>query len=195
MGILSGLIFKNTIFKGNPVPFVMELPNYRFPSAKSVFMLMWDKAKDFLVKAFTIIFVATIAIWFLRTFDTRFNVVTDSADSLLALIGRWIAPAFAPLGFADWRCATSLISGFIAKESVVSTLKVLLGGAALTTLFASRSAISFLVFTLLYTPCIAAVATIRREFGSTLKTVGVVLMQCCVAWITAFIVYTLAGIL
>ena len=141
------------------------------------------------------IFLATIIIWCLQSFDTRLNVVTDSADSLLALIGQWIAPVFAPLGFADWRCATSLISGFIAKESVVSTLEILLGGAALSTLFASRAAISFLVFTLLYTPCIAAVATIRREFNSTLKTVGVVLMQCCVAWIVAFVVYTLVGIL
>ena len=195
IGIVAALIMDQTVFRGKPVPFVMELPNYRLPSLKSVALLLWEKARDFLQRAFTVIFLATIIIWFLQSFDTRLNVVTDSADSLLALIGRWIAPAFAPLGFADWRCATSLISGFIAKESVVSTLKVLLGGAALTTLFASRSAISFLVFTLLYTPCIAAVATIRREFGSTLKTVGVVLMQCCVAWITAFIVYTLAGIL
>ena len=194
IGIVAALIMDQTVFRGKPVPFVMELPNYRLPSLKSVALLLWEKARDFLQRAFTVIFLAII-IWFLQSFDTRLNVVTDSADSLLALIGRWIAPAFAPLGFADWRCATSLISGFIAKESVVSTLKVLLGGAALTTLFASRSAISFLVFTLLYTPCIAAVATIRREFGSTLKTVGVVLMQCCVAWITAFIVYTLAGIL
>ena len=195
IGIVAALIMDQTVFRGKPVPFVMELPNYRLPSLKSVALLLWEKARDFLQRAFTVIFLATIIIWFLQSFDTRLNVVSDSADSLLALIGRWIAPAFAPLGFADWRCATSLISGFIAKESVVSTLKVLLGGAALTTLFASRSAISFLVFTLLYTPCIAAVATIRREFGSTLKTVGVVLMQCCVAWITAFIVYTLAGIL
>ena len=158
-------------------------------------LLLWEKARDFLERAFTVIFLATIIIWFLQSFDTRLNVVTDSADSLLALIGQWIAPVFAPLGFADWRCATSLISGFIAKESVVSTLEILLGGAALSTLFASRAAISFLVFTLLYTPCIAAVATIRREFNSTLKTVGVVLMQCCVAWIVAFVVYTLVGIL
>ena len=141
------------------------------------------------------IFLATIIIWFLQSFDIRLNVVANSADSLLALIGRWIAPVFAPLGFADWRCATSLISGFIAKESVVSTLEVLLGGAPLFTMFTNRSAASFLVFTLLYTPCIAAVATIRREFGSTLKTVGIVLMQCCVAWIAASVVYALIGIL
>ena len=174
---------------------IMELPNYRLPSLKSVALLLWEKAKDFLQRAFTVIFLATIIIWFLQSFDIRLNVVADSADSLLALIGRWIAPVFAPLGFADWRCATSLISGFIAKESVVSTLEVLLGGAPLSTMFTNRSAASFLVFTLLYTPCIAAVATIRREFGSTLKTIGVVLMQCCVAWIAASVVYALIGIL
>lgn len=195
IGIVAALIMNQTAFRGKPVPFVMELPNYRLPSLKSVALLLWEKARDFLERAFTVIFLATIIIWFLQSFDTRLNVVTDSADSLLALIGQWISPVFAPLGFADWRCATSLISGFIAKESVVSTLEILLGGAALSTLFASRAAISFLVFTLLYTPCIAAVATIRREFNSTLKTVGVVLMQCCVAWIVAFVVYTLVGIL
>ena len=195
IGIVAALIMNQTAFRGKPVPFVMELPNYRLPSLKSVALLLWEKARDFLERAFTVIFLATIIIWFLQSFDTRLNVVTDSADSLLALIGQWISPVFALLGFADWRCATSLISGFIAKESVVSTLEILLGGAALSTLFASRAAISFLVFTLLYTPCIAAVATIRREFNSTLKTVGVVLMQCCVAWIVAFVVYTLVGIL
>ena len=195
IGIVAALIMNQTVFRCKPVPFVMELPNYRIPSLKSVALLLWEKARDFLQRAFTVIFLATIIIWFLQSFDTRLNVVTDSADSLLALVGRWIAPVFAPLGFADWRCATSLISGFVAKESVVSTLKILLGGAGLSTMFASRSAISFLVFTLLYTPCVAAVATIRREFGSALKTVGIVLMQCCVAWITAFIVYTLVGIL
>ena len=170
IGIVAALIMNWSTFRGKPVPFVMELP-------------------------FTVIFLATIIIWFLQSFDIRLNVVADSADSLLALIGRWIAPVFAPLGFADWRCATSLISGFIAKESVVSTLEVLLGGAPLFTMFTNRSAASFLVFTLLYTPCIAAVATIRREFGSTLKTVGIVLMQCCVAWIAASVVYALIGIL
>ena len=195
IGIVAALIMNWSTFRGKPVPFVMELPNYRLPSLKSVALLLWEKAKDFLQRAFTVIFLATIIIWFLQSFDIRLNVVTDSADSLLALIGRWIAPVFAPLGFADWRCATSLISGFIAKESVVSTLEVLLGGAPLFTMFTNRSAASFLVFTLLYTPCIAAVATIRREFGSTLKTVGVVLMQCCVAWIAASVVYALIGIL
>ena len=195
IGIVAALIMNWSTFRGKPVPFVMELPNYRLPSLKSVTLLLWEKAKDFLQRAFTVIFLATIIIWFLQSFDIRLNVVADSADSLLALIGRWIAPVFAPLGFADWRCATSLISGFIAKESVVSTLEVLLGGAPLFTMFTNRSAASFLVFTLLYTPCIAAVATIRREFGSTLKTVGVVMMQCCVAWIVALAVYTLVGIL
>ena len=195
IGIVAALIMNWSTFRGKPVPFVMELPNYRLPSLKSVALLLWEKAKDFLQRAFTVIFLATIIIWFLQSFDIRLNVVADSADSLLALIGRWIAPVFAPLGFADWRCATSLISGFIAKESVVSTLEVLLGGAPLFTMFTNRSAASFLVFTLLYTPCIAAVATIRREFGSTLKTVGIVLMQCCVAWIAASVVYALIGIL
>ena len=194
IGIVAALIMNWSTFRGKPVPFVMELPNYRLPSLKSVALLLWEKAKDFLQRAFTVIFLATIIIWFLQSFDIRLNVVADSADSLLALIGRWIAPVFAPLGFADWRCATSLISGFIAKESVVSTLEVLLGGTPLSTMFTNRSAASFLVFTLLYTPCIAAVATIRREFGSTLKTVGIVLMQCCVAWIAASVVYALIGI-
>ena len=195
IGIVAALIMNWSTFRGKPVPFVMELPNYRLPSLKSVTLLLWEKAKDFLQRAFTVIFLATIIIWFLQSFDIRLNVVANSADSLLALIGRWIAPVFAPLGFADWRCATSLISGFIAKESVVSTLEVLLGGAPLSTMFTNRSAASFLVFTLLYTPCIAAVATIRREFGSTLKTIGIVLMQCCVAWIAASVVYALIGIL
>ena len=195
IGIVAALIMNWSTFRGKPVPFVMELPNYRLPSLKSVALLLWEKAKDFLQRAFTVIFLATIIIWFLQSFDIRLNVVADSADSLLALIGQWIAPVFAPLGFADWRCATSLISGFIAKESVVSTLEVLLGGAPLFTMFTNRSAASFLAFTLLYTPCIAAVATIRREFGSTLKTVGIVLMQCCVAWIAASVVYALIGIL
>ena len=195
IGIVAALIMNWSTFRGKPVPFVMELPNYRLPSLKSVALLLWEKAKDFLQRAFTVIFLATIIIWFLQSFDIRLNVVADSADSLLALIGRLIAPVFAPLGFADWRCATSLISGFIAKESVVSTLEVLLGGAPLFTMFTNRSAASFLVFTLLYTPCIAAVATIRREFGSTLKTIGIVLMQCCVAWIAASVVYALIGIL
>ena len=191
----KALVMKNTAFKGKPVPFVMELPNYRLPSAKSVGLLLWEKAKDFLQRAFTVIFLATVVIWFLQSFDTRLNVVTDSADSLLALIGQWLAVLFKPLGFGDWRCATALISGFIAKESVVSTLEVLLGGAAITSLFTVRSAVSFLVFTLLYTPCVAAVATIRRELGSGLKTVGVVVMQCAVAWLAAYAAFLIGGLL
>ncbi len=195
VGILMALLFKHTAFRGNPMPFVMELPNYRLPSMKSVLLLMWDKAKDFLQRAFTIIFVATIIIWFLQTFDTRFNVVTDGTDSLLALIGKWIAPVFAPLGFGDWRVSTSLITGFTAKEAVVSTMSVLTGTATanlsqtLSQIFTPLTSVSFLVFTLLYTPCVAAVASIRKEIGSRLQTVGIVVMQCVVAWLAAFAVY------
>ena len=194
IGILAALIMNKTAFRGKPVPFVMELPNYRMPGLKSVALLLWEKAKDFLQRAFTVIFLATIIIWFLQSFDTRLNVVADSAASLLALIGRWIAPIFRPLGFGDWRCATALISGFIAKESVVSTLQVLLGGAAISSLLSTRAAVSFLVFTLLYTPCVAAIATIRRELDSRLKTVGVVILQCSVAWVVAFVAYAIAGL-
>ena len=194
IGIAAALIMNKTAFRGKPVPFVMELPNYRLPSVKSVALLLWEKAKDFLQRAFTVIFLATIVIWFLQSFDTRLNVVSDSADSLLALIGQVLAPLFAPLGFGDWRCATSLISGFIAKESVVSTLEVLLGGTAISGLFTTRSALSFLVFTLLYTPCVAAVATIRRELDSSLKTLGVVAMQCGVAWLASLAMYAIAGL-
>ena len=193
VGILAALIMKGTAFRGKPVPFVMELPNYRLPSLKNVGLLLWEKARDFLQRAFTVIFLASIVIWFLQTFDTRLNVVTDNSGSLLALVGRLLAPLFAPLGFGDWRCVTALISGFIAKESVVSTLQVLLGGAALTSLFTARSAVSFLVFTLLYTPCVAAIATIRRELGSRWATLGVVVMQCTVAWVVSFLAYTVAG--
>ena len=201
LSVLLALILKNTAFKGNPVPFVMELPNYRLPSPKSVVLLLWDKAKDFLQRAFGIIFIATIIIWFLRSFDTRLNVVENSADSLLALIGRFIAPVFAPLGFGDWRAATSLISGFTAKEAVISTMAVLLEtnlsnlGGALSEIFTPLTAVSFLVFTLLYTPCVAAVASIRRELGSKIQTLGVVLLQCTVAWICALVVYQVGGLL
>lgn len=195
VGLLCALILKKTAFRGSSMPFMMELPNYRFPSAKSVLLLMWDKAKDFVQRAFTIIFVATLVIWFLQTFDTRLNVVTDSGESLLAMIGKLIAPLFAPLGFGDWRAATALIGGFTAKEAVVSTLGVLTGSTmanlseTLGQIFTPVSAVSFLVFTLLYTPCVAAVATIKRELGSSLKTFGVVCMQCGVAWIVSCVVY------
>ena len=194
VGIVCAKLLNGTAFRGNPVPFVMELPNYRFPSLRSVLQLMWEKAKDFLQRAFTIIFVATIVIWFLQTFDTRLNVVSDQADSLLAAIGAWIAPILRPLGIGDWRIATALISGFIAKESVVATLQVLLGGTALTSLFSLRAGISFLVFTLLYTPCVAAVSAVRRELGSGLKAAGLVLGQTAVAWVVALIVYQLLGL-
>lgn len=201
VGVLIAMIMKNTAFKGNPVPFVMELPNYRMPSAGSVMQLMWEKAKDFLQRAFSVIFVATVLIWFLQTFDVRFNVVSDSAQSILASLGRLIAPIFAPLGFGDWRMVTALVSGFTAKEAVVSTFGVVLGvgteqlTTALHSLFTTQSAASFLAFCLLYTPCMAAVATIRRELNSGWKAFGVVLMQCVVAWLVAFAVYRLGVLL
>lgn len=195
VGIIVALIFDKTVFRGKPIPFVMELPNYRFPSAKTVLLLMWDKAKDFLQRAFTIIFLATVIIWFLQSFDSRLNVVTDSANSILANIGHLLAPVFAPLGFDDWRIPTALITGFSAKEAVISTLGVLMGTntadlpAALHTLFTPISAISFLVFTLLYTPCVAAIAAVRRELESAWLAFGVVVLQCVVAWLVAFGVY------
>ena len=195
VGIAAAKILGATAFQGNPVPFVMELPNYRFPSAKSVGQLCWDKAKDFLTRAFTIIFVATIIVWFLQTFDTRLNLVSDSANSLLATVGVWIAPLFAPLGFGDWRVSTSLITGFIAKESVISTLGILTGAGAdvtveaLSALFSPVTAVSFLVFTLLYTPCVAAISAVKRELGSGWKAAGVAFSQCAVAWIVSFLVY------
>ena len=194
MGILAALVLEKTAFRGRPVPFVMELPNYRLPSVKSVALLLWEKAKDFLERAFTVIFLATIVIWFLQSFDTRLNVVTDSTQSLLAIVGRFLAPVFAPLGFADWRCATALISGFIAKESVVSTLEILLGTSTLSALFTAKSAVSFLVFTLLYTPCVAAIAAIRREVGSPVRAGIIALSQCCVAWLAAFAVFAVLGL-
>ena len=194
MGILAALVLEKTAFRGRPVPFVMELPNYRLPSVKSVALLLWEKAKDFLERAFTVIFLATIVIWFLQSFDTRLNVVESSADSLLAMIGQFLAPVFAPLGFADWRCATALISGFIAKESVVSTLEILLGTSALSALFTAKSAASFLVFTLLYTPCVAAIAAIRREVGSPVRAGIIALSQCCVAYLAAFAMFAILNL-
>jgi ferrous iron transport protein B len=199
VGVLVALLLKHTAFRGNPVPFVMELPNYRLPSARSVFLLMWEKAKDFLQRAFTVIFVATVLIWFLQTFDIRFNVVDDSTNSILDTLGRLVSPIFTPLGFGDWRMVTALVSGFTAKEAVVGTFGVILGvsneqlGAALHQLFDLRSACSFLTFTLLYTPCVAAVATIKREMNSGWKTLGIVIMQCTVAWLVAWVVYMIGG--
>lgn len=202
MGIIAAKILSKTAFTGKPVPFVMELPNYRMPSLKTVLLLMWEKAWDFIRRAFTVIFAATIVIWFLQNFDVRLNVVGQgSGDSLLAIIGTWLAPIFAPLGFGDWRVATALVTGLMAKEAVISTLGVLMGvganlsSAALGSLFTLPSAVSFLVFCLLYTPCVAALAALRRELGSGVKTVLVMVSQCCVAWLAAFCVYTLIGVI
>lgn len=195
MAVVSGFLMKKTIFRGNPVPFVMELPNYRLPSFKSVVLLVWDKAKDFLVRAFTVIFMATIVIWFLQTFNDRFNVVSNGQDSMLAVVGRFLSPIFAPLGFSDWRASTSLLTGFTAKEAVISTFAVLMGtnasglGAALGSLFTPLTAFSFLTFTLLYTPCVAAINAVKREMGSARSAFFVILYQCAVAWVAAFVVY------
>ena len=194
MGILMALLFGKTMFKGEAVPFVMELPNYRMPGAKNVGHLLWDKAKDFLQRAFTVIFVATIIIWFLQTFDTHLNIVSDSKDSILAVAAGVIAPVFAPLGFGDWRISTALITGFMAKESVVSTLSILFGStAALTSMLTPLAAASLLAFCLLYTPCVAAVASIKRELGGKWAA-GVAVGQCVIAWIAALAVH-LIGIL
>ena len=194
VGILMALLMRGTMFKGEAVPFVMELPNYRMPGAKNVAQLLWEKAKDFLQRAFTVIFVATIIIWFLQTFDLRFNIVSDSKDSILAVIAGWIAPIFAPLGFGDWRISTALITGFMAKESVVSTLTVLFGSStALTTLLTPLSAVSLLVFCLLYTPCVAAIASVKRELGGKWAA-GVVIGQCVIAWLMAGLVYGMGSL-
>jgi len=199
-GIFSAFLMKKTIFKGAPVPFVMELPNYRFPSAKTVLLLMWEKAKDFLQRAFTIIFLATVVIWFLQSFDMRFNYVEGGADSLLSAIGRLISGIFVPLGFSDWRISTALITGFIAKEAVISTLAVLTEasvselGNSLHTLFSPLSAFSFLVFTLLYTPCVAAMATVKRELGSLKGAVYIMMYQTGFAWLAAFCFYQIGSL-
>ena len=195
MGILMALVFRGTLFKGNAVPFVMELPNYRMPGAKNVGHLLWDKAKDFLQRAFTVIFMATLVIWFLQTFDGHLNIVSDSQESILATVASVIAPVFAPMGFGDWRISTALITGFMAKESVVSTLSVLFGQtSALLGCITPVSAASLLVFCLLYTPCVAAIASIKRELGSK-WAVGVVIGQCVIAWVAAFVVYLVGSIL
>ena len=185
VGILVALLFKNTLFKGEAVPFVMELPNYRMPGVKNVAQLLWEKAKDFLSKAFSVILIATIVVWFLQSFDLHMNMVADSSDSLMAMISGWIAPVLAPLGLGDWRIVTSLISGFMAKESVVSTMEILFG-SSIQTAISTVSAATMLVFSLLYTPCVAAIASIKRELGAK-WAVGVVFWQCAVAWIAAFI--------
>ena len=189
-GMLYALLLKITKFRGEPVPFVMELPNYRLPSAKSVGQLIWEKAKDFIQKAFTVIFAASIIVWILQNFDVRLNIVESPEDSLLALLGGFVAPIFAPLGFGDWRASTALLTGFTAKESVVSTLTLLLGGdtSQITTLFTPFTAAVFLVFVLLYTPCVAAIATVKRELGSARAAAATVLIQCAIAWVMAFLV-------
>lgn len=195
VGILAALIMNKFAFKGASAPFVMELPNYRIPTPKSTFRMMWEKAKSFIEKAFTVIFVASIIIWFLTSFDLKFNYTADNSASILALIAKAVAPVFTPLGFGDFRAVIALVSGFSAKEAVVSTLSVLLGvsmndlGVALHSMFVPLSAFSFLVFNLLYTPCVASVATYKKEFGSGLKTAGIVVLQCAVAWVVAFAVY------
>lgn len=195
VGIITGAVLNNTIFKGNSVSFVMELPNYRLPSKKSVGLMMWDKAKDFLQRAFTVIFVATLIIWFLQSFDIRLDSVENSASSMLAQIGQFIAPIFQPLGFYDWRISTALITGFTAKEAVISTFAVLTGttttqlSTALSGMFTPLTAFTFLVFCLLYTPCIAAITTVKNELKSVKSAVCMVLMQTGIAWIVAFLVY------
>ena len=196
VGCIAALVLNRTAFKGDPVPFIMELPNYRLPSVKTTVMLAWDKAKDFITKAFTIIFAATVVIWFLQTFDIRFNVVADQSQSLLAGLGSIIAPVLAPLGFGDWRASTALVTGLIAKESVISTLTVLLGAtspAALSTMFSPFTAYVFLVFTLLYPPCVASIGAVKSELGAR-YAVAVFAFQVTVAWIVAFVVHS-AGIL
>lgn len=196
IGCIAALVLNRTAFKGDPVPFIMELPNYRLPSVKTTVMLAWDKAKDFITKAFTIIFAATVVIWFLQTFDIRFNVVADQSQSLLAGLGSIIAPLLAPLGFGDWRASTALVTGLIAKESVISTLTVLLGAtspAALSTMFSPFTAYVFLVFTLLYPPCVASIGAVKSELGAR-YAVAVFAFQVTVAWIVAFVVHS-AGIL
>ena len=195
-GVVYSLILKHTVYSGEPVPFVMELPNYRLPSAKSVGQLIWEKAKGFVQKAFTIIFAASVIIWVLQTFDIRLNVAASPEQSLLALLGSLIAPIFRPLGFGDWRASTALITGFTAKESMVSTLTLLLGGdpAKITTLFTPFTAVVFLVFTLLYTPCVAAISTVKREMGSGKAAAVTVITQCGIAWIVAFLVRLLGSL-
>ena len=193
MGILMALLMGHTMFSGEAVPFVMELPNYRLPGAKNVGHLLWDKAKDFLQRAFTVIFLATMVIWFLQSFNLHLNMVSDSRDSILAMVAGVIAPLFAPMGLADWRISTALITGFLAKESVVSTLSILFGSTAtLTSGITPLSAASLLVFCLLYTPCVAAIASIKRELGGK-WAVGVVIIQCIIAWLAAFLVYLIGS--
>lgn len=193
VGILIALLYNGTLFKGEPVPFVMELPNYRLPGAKNVMQLLWEKAKDFLQRAFTVILLATIVVWFLQSFNVHLNLINDSADSMLAIIAGWLVPLFKPLGMGDWRICTALISGFMAKESVVSTLGVLFGGS-ISTVLSSATAASILVFSLLYTPCVAAIASVKRELGGR-WAIGVVIWQCVIAWVAAWIVHVIGMVI
>ena len=194
IGVIVALVLNRTIYRGSAVPFVMELPNYRMPGVKNVARLLWDKAKDFLQRAFTIIFVASIVIWFLKSFGTSLQLVEDSSESILAVAAGWIAPIFKPLGFGDWRISTALVTGFLAKESVVSTVQVLFTGSALTETFTAVQIASLLAFCLLYTPCVAAIASIKRELGAKSAAVTVI-FQCCIAWVTAFVVFNIAKLL
>ena len=193
MGILAAFLYKGTLFKGEPVPFVMELPNYRLPSAKNVAQLLWEKAKDFLQRAFSVILIATVVVWFLQKFDLKFNMTEDSSQSILAAVSGLIAPIFKPLGIGDWRICTALICGFMAKESVVSTLEVLFGGS-IAAVLTPLAAFSLLVFSLLYTPCVAAVASVKRELGAKWAA-AVVAWQCLVAWVAAFIIYSVGTLI
>lgn len=201
VGVLAALVMNQFAFKGASAPFVMELPNYRLPTAKSTFRMMWEKAKGFIEKAFTVIFVASLLIWFFTSFDLKLNFTTDNSVSILAIVAKWIEPVFAPLGFGDYRAVIALVSGFSAKEAVVSTLGVLLGASSsqlssvLSQMFSPLSAFSFLIFNLLYTPCVATVATYRKELGSHLKAAGVVILQCSVAWLIAFAVYGVGSLI
>ena len=194
VGILIALILKKTMFRGGAVPFVMELPDYRLPKAANVGRLLWDKARDFLQRALSVILVATLIIWFLQTFDGQLNVVTDSKDSILAMIAGWISPIFEPMGFGDWRISTALVTGFMQKETVIATISVLFGGkAAFAAVLTPVAALSLLVFCLLYTPCIAAIASVKNELG-TRWALTVCVGQCVVAWIVAFIVAIIGNI-
>lgn len=195
VAVLVAVACGHTMFRGAPVPFVLELPPYRLPSLKSTALLLWNKASDFIRRAFTVIFAASVVIWFLQTFGTSLQMVTDSRDSLLATISEIAAPLFAPLGFGDWRAVTALVTGLMAKEAVVSTLQVLLGGAALSTLFTPAAALSFLSFVLLYPPCVAAMAALHRELGSLYKTLLVIVGQCALAWLVAALLYRIALLL
>jgi ferrous iron transport protein B len=192
MGIIMALIFKKTLFSGEAVPFVMELPNYRMPGLRNVMQLLWDKSKDFLQRAFSIILIATIAVWFLKSFDFRFNLVDDPHASILASLAGLLVPIMKPAGLGDWRIVTSLICGFLAKESVVSTMEMLFAAGGVTAAISSATAAGILVFSLLYTPCVAAVAAIRRELGR-IWAIYVVLWQCTIAWIAALIVRLITG--